>query len=180
MKSLMNLLPFKREEKDIPVKRTSPAGGDHPMYQMRRELDHLFDRFLGDSFSLGPWSGGGLGQWYGDFSPPSFAPSIDIADEKNCIRVTAELPGMEDKDVEVALSGDRLVIRGEKSLEETSKDDAYYRTERSYGAFERAIPLPVEVDQNHVEATFRKGVLTVRLPKVSAAPAAKKIPVRAS
>lgn len=179
MKSLKKWLPFKRGEKDVPVKHAaSSSEHNHPLMQMRREMDTLFDRFMNDPFGMSLWSTDFDG-WYGDFSPTRFAPSIDIADEKKHIRVTAELPGMEEKDVQVTLNDDALVIRGEKKLEETHEDEGYYRTERSYGVFERAIPLPVEIDVDRVEATFKKGLLTVRLPKTGRAPASRQIPVRA-
>ena len=177
MKGLKKWLPFKREEKEIPVKMMNSPAGSHVFEHMRREMDNLFDRFVSDPFGPPAWPTD-LDRWYGDFSPPRFAPSIDIADEKQHIRVTVELPGMTDEDIEVMLRDDALVIRGEKKLEETHEDEGYYRTERSYGAFVRTVPLPVDIEADRVEAAFKKGVLTVRLPKAAGASAAKQIPVR--
>ena len=179
MKNLRKWLPFPREDKSVPVRQgPNVPGSSHPLTQMRREMNGLFERFFHDPFgaSFGPMD---FDRWYGDFSPVHFAPSVDVADEKKFIRITMELPGMDDEDIDVSLREDALVIRGEKKLEETHEDEGYYRTERSYGVFERTIPLPVEVDADRVEATFKKGVLTVRLPKMANVPTPRQITVRA-
>ncbi len=181
MKSLKNLIPFKRDRKGTVSKPTTTSSGQHPLVQMRSEMDRMFDLFFADPFGNN-WtrSLSDFGSWYGDFSPASFAPTIDIADEKKHLRVTAELPGMEEKDIHLTVHDDSLSICGEKKVEETSEEDGYYRTERSYGSFERTIPLPVEVDTERAEATFKKGVLSIRLPKTATARAAKKVPIRSS
>ena len=174
-------LPFKRESKAIEKVAATPPE-KNPLVEMQREVDRIFDRFLKEPLGFWPFEMPALERWYGDFSPAKFTPTIDIADENKHISITAELPGMEEKDVKVTLKDEALVIRGEKRLEETKEDGGYYRTERSYGAFERVIPLPVSVDPEHVEATFTKGVLTVRLPKLpkeEKAKAPKQIPVTA-
>lgn len=178
MKQLKKWLPFKREEKDVPVKQMASPLGGHTFTQMRREMDNLLERFMGDPLGSHLWPTD-FDRWYGDFSPARVAPSMDIADEKRHIRIAVELPGMTDEDIQVMLRDDALVIRGEKRLEESHEDEGYYRTERSYGAFERTIPLPVEVQAEQVEASFKKGVLTVRLPKAADAPASRQIPVQA-
>jgi len=79
--------------------------------------------------------------------------------------VTAELPGLEEEDVEVELSDEGLTIRGEKKQEQEERGEGYYRAERTYGAFQRFIDLPCEVDGEKAEAEFRNGILTVILPK---------------
>ena len=91
------------------------------------------------------------------------------------IRVSAELPGLDDKDIEVNLSHDVLTISGEKRQE---KRQSYYRTERSYGSFGRSIPLTAEVDANKVDAVFSKGALTITLPKTGEAAGRKRIVVK--
>ncbi len=180
MKSLKNLIPFKREKKGEVSKSTGTQPAQHPMVQMRQEMDRMFDRFFSDPFGdVWPKSLTDFGGWYGDFSPASFAPTIDIADEKKHLRITAELPGMDEKDIQLTINDDALSIRGEKKVEETSEEDGYYRTERSYGSFERTIPLPVEVDTERAEATFKKGILSVRLPKIGTQTKAKEVPIRA-
>ena len=100
------------------------------------------------------------------------------ADYRSDSNVSVELPGLEDKDVNVSLSRDGLTISGEKRQEKEEKRRNYYRAERSYGSFKRSIPLPCEVDAGKVDAVFRKGVLTVTLPKALKAQARKRITVK--
>ena len=94
-------------------------------------------------------------------------PKIDVAESKDAVEVTVELPGVDEKDVDVTLVDDVLTIRGEKKSEreEQDKDKNWHVVERSYGSFSRAIPLPFEADPTKVEAKFDKGVLHIHLPK---------------
>jgi HSP20 family protein len=94
-------------------------------------------------------------------------PRVDVSESENEYEVTAELPGIDEKDVELTLADNVLTIRGEKKVEreEKDKDKNYYMSERSFGSFRRAVPLPAEVDEDRVEANFKNGVLTVHLPK---------------
>ncbi|NOX89960.1 MAG: Hsp20/alpha crystallin family protein, partial [Calditrichaeota bacterium] len=103
-------------------------------------------RFFGDSFG-------------------SFMPSVDVKEKDDEFVVTAELPGMDAKDVDISISDDILTLRGEKKEEKEEKEGNYYRRECSYGSFHRDIPLPAEVETDKVEAEFKRGVLTVHLPK---------------
>ena len=118
----------------------------NPFVTFRREIDRRFDDF----FETG-WRpfGGGL------------MPAIDIEELDNEVVVTAELPGVTEKDVHVDLTGDTLTIKGEKKRE----SDSGQRKERRYGAFERSIRLPFEVGDGEVDARFSNGVLTIRAPK---------------
>ena len=95
------------------------------------------------------------------------SPKIDVAESKDAIEVTAELPGVDEKDVDITLADDVLTIRGEKKTEreEQDKDKNWHVVERSYGSFSRAIPLPFDPDPAKVEAKFDKGVLHIHLPK---------------
>ena len=95
----------------------------------------------------------------------AFSPVVDIVETENDIMVTAEIPGMEQKDLDVNLSGDVLTIKGEKKAEHEEKGDNFHRIERSYGSFSRSIPLPCEVQADKVEAGYKGGVLTLKLPK---------------
>jgi HSP20 family protein len=118
-------------------------------------------------------------QWFGDFSPTKFKPTVDVVDEEGAIRVTAELPGMSKDDVEISVDNDMLTIRGEKRNEEESKENGAFRTERYYGYVQRTVPLPTNVAAEKAKASFDKGVLTVRLPKnPEALPSEKKIPIK--
>jgi HSP20 family protein len=97
----------------------------------------------------------------------TLAPKIDIAESKDAINVTAELPGVEEKDVDVTLADGVLTIRGEKKSErdEQERDKSWHVVERSYGSFSRTISLPFDPDPAKVEANFDKGVLRIHLPK---------------
>jgi HSP20 family protein len=103
---------------------------------------------------------------FGDFSPKRYSPSVEVADDGKAMKITAELPGMSKDDVKLQIDGNRLLISGEKKNEQERKDDGVYRTERYYGYFQRAVPLPEDVDKENADAEFSKGVLTVRLPKL--------------
>ncbi len=169
--------PFKRNEQE---KLPQQAGlTSHPFVQLHRDMNDLFGRFFdGDSLfsrsSLFPSSS--FDGWLGDFSPSSFAPSVDIADEPKYLKVTADIPGIEADDIELDVRENALIIRGEKRMDESSEESGrYFRTERAYGSFERAIPLPAEVDADHAEAVFKNGVLSVRLPKVPAKTEQRKV-----
>lgn len=164
----------KRPEPRVPVRREESRD---PFLALRERMDRLMEDFFG-GFGMTPYS-----RW--DVSPfewrmSAFTPSIDIRDEDNQIKVEAELPGMTEKDVEISLTADSVVISGEKKQESEEKQKDYYRMERSYGSFQRTIPLPVDVDRDKVEATFKNGLLTVTLPKTQEAmKQAKKIEVKA-
>ncbi len=153
--SIKRSLPVKREERDI-------------FSLFREEMNRLFDNFF-RGFELEPF--GGLG---------TFRPSVNVVEDDKEIRVSAELPGIDEKDIEVSLSKDSLTIKGEKKEEKEDKGKNYYRMERTYGSFSRTIPLPTEIDADKVKAQFKKGVLTVTLPKTAKAiKETKKIPVKA-
>lgn len=97
-----------------------------------------------------------------------WAPRLDITETGTTVEVTAELPGMEKKDIDITLDGDLLVIKGEKKHETEEKDRCYHRVERRYGSFYRSVRLPYEVKSEKIDATFKDGILTVKLPKVKA------------
>lgn len=140
-----------------------------------REIEKTFDDFS----RRGPLAGfTGFGAGFGDGAT---APKIDVAEVKDAIEVTAELPGVDEKDIDVTLSNGVLTIRGEKKTErdETGKDKSWHVVERSYGSFSRTIALPYDPDSGKVEAKFDKGVLRVRLPKpAEIAKKEKKIEIR--
>jgi len=140
-----------------------------PFALIKRRMDDIFEDFL-HGFDLQPFESR-LGV---------FSPNIDVVENDKEIRISAELPGMEEKDIEVSLNRDSLSIKGEKKEEKEDKGKGYYRMERSYGSFSRTIPVPVEVETDKVEAKFKKGVLNITLPKTAKAVAeTKKIPIKA-
>ena len=145
----------------------SPFEELSPFYAFRREMDRLFDNFF-RGFDIEPFRG----------TEEFFNPSVDVVDNDKEIKVTAELPGLDEKDIEVSIAEDSLTIKGEKKKEKEEKGKNYHRTERTYGSFSRTIPLPVEVETDKAEATFKKGVLTIVMPKsAKALKETKKIPI---
>ena len=113
-------------------------------------------------------------------APPFGAmPRVDVSETNSEYEVKAELPGLEEKDINLQLANNVLNIRGEKKAEREEKDKNYYLAERSFGSFQRSIPLPTEVEEDRVQASFKSGVLTVRLPKSERAKSqAKRIEVK--
>jgi len=109
------------------------------------------------------------------------APAVDFTDTEKAYELTAELPGIDEKDIEVKVANGILSIKGEKQEEKEEKKKDYYLRERNFGSFERSFQLPDSVDTDKIEASFKKGVLTVTLPKKPGAQtAAKKIDVKAA
>jgi HSP20 family protein len=162
--TMKDLMPWTFRKKEVPVRRET----GNPFSLLQREMNDLFDNFFGD-FGIRPF----------DTGLNDFGPIVDVSGSDKEIRVTAELPGMEEKDIDVSINHESLTMKGEKKEEKEDKGRSYYVTERSYGSFSRTIPLPVGVDADKAEASFKKGVLTVKLPKTAkAAEEAKKIRVR--
>ena len=111
-----------------------------------------------------------FGRWTGD----GFVPKVDVKEENNNLVVSAELPGMDAKDIDVTVADNTVRIAGEKKHEEKEEEKDYYRRETSYDSFERTVELPAEVDEDKAEAQFNKGVLTIKLPKSKEAQAKQK------
>jgi HSP20 family protein len=135
------------------------------MTTLKKEMDRLFERVWEGDFPDWP----SLGEW---------RPTLDVTDTKDAVMVKAEVPGIEPADLEVTLQDQTLTIKGEKKAEKETKDEHHYRAECSYGAFARTIRLPAPVEGGKVTATFKNGVLTVKLPKGTAA-RGTTIPVKA-
>ena len=115
------------------------------------------------------WGPGNLSETYGIFTP-----RLDVTEDARTFTVTAELPGMSEKDIDLSLSGDTLIVRGEKKDEKEEKGRNYYFSERSYGSFSRTIKLPEGIESEKIEARFKNGVLTVKVPKSAKAVEEKK------
>ncbi len=170
--SITNLMPWRRKEHtthrrgDIAVNREE----ENPLTLFERDTNRMFDDFFG-GFGLAssdfwdtPWS--------------AFSPQVDIVDGEKEIKVSVELPGLDEKDIDVSLSHDTLTISGEKRQEKEDKGKNFYRMERSYGSFKRAIPIPCEVKTEAVDAKFKNGVLSIVLPKASEGQCRQKITVK--
>jgi len=152
-----------------------------PFESLRREMGSLFDDFdRGSSrFPLHRSIFDLESLWPREVSRAT-TPAVDIAEKDTAYEVTAELPGMDESNIEVELSNGALTIRGEKKEEKEEKKKDYYLSERRYGSFERRFQVPQGVDADKIDASFKKGLLTVTLPKTREAQAQeKKITVKA-
>ena len=147
-------------------------GGGDPFLSLHREMNRLFDDvFRGAPATAGQGSGAG-----------NFVNALmNVSETDNEIRITAELPGVTEQDIDVSLDDDVLTIRGEKKFERTEggEKESFHFVERSYGTFQRAIRLPFPINPDQVKASFENGVLTVTLPKTAQAERTRRIQVRA-
>jgi HSP20 family protein len=120
---------------------------------IRNEIDNLLHEFFGGPIHTGPLAA----EWL---------PPADITETEDRVFIKAELPGIEDKDIELSLSGNMLTIRGEKKHAKEEKGENHYLGDRFYGSFRRTFQLPVDIEPDKTEATFDKGVLKISVPKV--------------
>ncbi|RUM88452.1 MAG: Hsp20/alpha crystallin family protein [Thermodesulfatator sp.] len=124
-----------------------------PLQELRREIDRLWEEFFGRARVPERWEG-----W-------EWAPAVDVSETDEAVVVRADVPGLDPEDLEITLSGNTLVIKGEKKKEEEERRENFYRVERVYGSFLRTVDLPAEVEADKVEATYKNGVLKIVLPK---------------
>jgi HSP20 family protein len=163
------IVPYKRETDQTPVRREEME----PFGLLRHEVDRLFDDFT---------------HGFGRFLEPlrlirertrEFSPVVDVTESDKEVKVNVELPGVDEKNIELSIQDGRLVIRGEKKEEKEEKEKGYYRTERTFGEFYRMISMPAGVDTEKVVAEYKKGLLSITIPKTEEARArVKKIPIK--
>jgi len=166
---LNELVPWRKDRRSIAVRGDEQ---NQPFYALERQMNRLFDDFFGD-FALSPWKG------WSRFEA-EFVPRIDVADTDKEVTITAELPGMNEKDIEVSLHDGLLTLQGEKKQSTEEKKDGYTHSECSYGSFSRSIALPAEVDESKIDASYKNGVLKIHLPKKEAEQTkAKKVEIKA-
>ncbi len=174
-------VPVKANEK-APA-RASARTAWQPFEGLRREIDRLFEDF-DRGFWRSPFSRSVFDvepSWPRQLVTWSTAPAVDVAEKENAFEVTAELPGLDEKNIEVKLANGNLTIKGEKKEEKEEKKKDYYLSERQFGSFERSFTVPEHVDTDKIEASFNKGVLTIKLPKkAEAIKAEKKIEVKSA
>ena len=127
------------------------------MQAIQNEMNRMFDQFFSDDF---PFATRLIPRPGADFFP-----RLDISENETEYKVSAELPGMEEKDIQIRLEKDSLVLSGEKKSEVEEKEKTFHRVERCYGSFERVIPFNTQLDEDKVNAVFKNGVLTITLPK---------------
>jgi HSP20 family protein len=173
-------LPIKSEKQGS---TPAPALRDwHPLESLHREMDRLFDEFGRGMFRL-PFGRPAL-----DVEPfwraavgGAMNPATDLGESDKAYEVTVELPGLDESNIEVKVANGTLTIRGEKKEEREEKKKDYYLSERRFGSFQRSFGVPDGVDADKIEASFKKGVLTVTLPKsVEAQKSEKKIAIKAA
>lgn len=157
----------------------------HPVENLRREMDRLFDDFFGGGIPA-PFTRR-LFDWdiepFGDLTKRlgAVAPHIDVHESDKAFTIEAELPGMDEGDIDLTLSENLLTLQGEKKEEKEEEKDDYHVSERSYGSFKRTFRVPETVDREKVAAKFKKGVLTVTMPKsAKARKETKKIKIKAA
>ena len=157
---MKNLIPWRKKDQSMTPVRESA----NPFELLHRQMNELFENFFEDS---GPALFPDL--WRGPQGLTAVSPRFDVSETDEAVSVSAELPGMEEKDVEVTLDDRALTVKGEKKQEREENKRNYYLSERSYGQFQRTIPLPEGIDKDKAKAQFKKGVLTVTLPKTAMA-----------
>jgi HSP20 family protein len=158
-------IDVRRDQAGTPARQTGARSASlDPIRIFRREMDRLFDQ-LWRAFSFSSfrraaepaaWSGGAFA-----FA----APAIDFSEDDKAYHLTAELPGLSEKDINLTLSDDLLTVTGEKREEKEEKEKNYHYSERRFGSFRRAVQLPQHIDRDKIEANFKNGVLEVTLPK---------------
>ena len=165
-----------RQEKLAP---SSTLQAWQPFEGLRQEIDRLFDDIgWGQPFRRSLFAGEPV---FRRALTRATMPAVDIAESEKGYEIKVELPGMDEKAIEVKVTDGSLTIKGEKQEEKEEKEKDYYLQERRYGSFERSFELPESVDPDKIEASFKKGVLTVILPKkVEAQKPAKKIEVKSA
>ena len=164
---------FKKEEESrssrVPV--VSQAM-DHPLGRLHSEIDKLFENVF-QGFPASPFSRGWGNDWEG-----VILPQVDIGEGKKEYTIKVEVPGVDEKDIELTLADGTLVIRGEKRSEKEDHEKHFHRVERSYGAFQRMLSLPNDADERKIKAKFKNGLLTVTIVKnPDAQPSVRKIAI---
>jgi HSP20 family protein len=160
---IKDLLPWARKGGEV------KGAEENPIAALQREMNRVFEGFWGRAerpFGAFP----ALGE---------AAPRSDVVETDTGVEITVELPGLDEKDLDVSVTDDAVTIKGEKKIERKEEKKGYYISERSYGSVYRSIPLPAGVDSDKAEANFKNGVLTVHLPQSAEAKAkVKKVTVK--
>lgn len=152
--AIRDLVPrLGRKHTELP-QRQSDAD---PFRLFQRDMNRLFDDFFADRGMLMPWGG--------QEAVETFTPRVDVAETDTEVKVSVELPGMDEKDVTVEMDDNAITIRGEKREEKEEKKGSWSRREQYYGSFHRMVPLPAAVDGQKATAKFKKGVLSITTPK---------------
>lgn len=154
MLDLKSLVPWGRKSEEVAVGREND---NDPFVSFRNEIDRVFDHFLHGGFGIPRPANAN------DMS--LLSPHIDVSETETGLTITAELAGVDEKDLDVTLVGDVLTIKGEKRLEKEDNDGGRRYVERHYGSFSRSVRLPFEAADQDVTANMKNGVLTIKVPK---------------
>lgn len=154
---ITDLIPWKKDETSVPVRRGRESTS---LLSFRNQMNRLFDEFFERPFGLSPFfdESGFMG---------GYAPNMDISETDKEVSIAVELPGMEPEDIHITIDRNILRVNGEKRVEHEEKGKRFYRVERSYGSFNRSIALPEGIDENKIDANFKRGVLKIKLPKTA-------------
>ncbi|WP_440981963.1 Hsp20/alpha crystallin family protein [Shinella sumterensis] len=167
----------------MPVTKSAPPSKStepRPLEGLRRDIDRLFEDFNPFDWHL-PSRVLGFDLRRRAQAEWPVLPAMDLVEKNDVYEITAELPGIDEKNVEVRLSNHTLTIKGEKQEEKEEKQKDYFLSERRYGSFQRSFQLPDGVDTDGIDASFANGVLSVTLPKTAEAKqSAKNIPVKSA
>lgn len=167
-----DILPVKRDQYQPPS--SSEVG--HPMVQLHREVDRLFEDVF-RNFGMPSISGRAAGPWAG---AAQFNPELNVSSDEESYHISLEAPGLEKDDIDIKIQDNRLVISGQKDDSSEDKDRHYYRIERRYGAFQRVLALPEDVNQQDISANMKNGVLNIHMPRsASAHTEGRKVAIRA-
>lgn len=158
------------QRNDLPV-AGAPAS---PILQLHREIDRLFD----DAFRGFGFPALAMPRWSSEW-PDMLKPALDIQETDKQYKISLEVPGVEEKDIQITLDNDVLMVRGEKRQEQEKNEGGFHRVERSYGSFQRVLNLPDNADQESIKAAFKNGVLTISMDKreVNAPKQGRSIPI---
>ena len=155
--------------------RISPDRSTISPFSLMRRFSEEMDRLFGD-FSLA----GGFGREFGrlaDLGTSTWLPQVEVFERNGKLNIRADLPGLSKDDIDVDITNDAVVIRGERQQQKEENEEGYYRSERSYGSFYRAIPLPSGVKPEEANATFRDGVLEITMPAPARQPTSRRIEI---
>lgn len=164
--NMREMIPWGRSERPTPARL--PDNDRHPFLSLHREMNRLFDDVVR-----------GLDAPFTDLAPSGGWPKLEISDDERALRISAEVPGLEEKDIELMIDDGVLTLRGEKMSEVDDRKRQF--SERRYGRFERRIAIPCEIVEDQIKATFRNGVLDIELPKTERAQSrSRRIAINAS